>query len=218
MPQLWSEKFKVKVPEGKSGDWTVEKFTVSLEAAKLDALEGILHGSARHARPGTYTRLMCKGGWHPVMSDTPDEIRDHLFFIHQAEGRVLINGLGLGMCVKALLGKREAREVGRKYAVQHITVIENSADVIKLVAPTLYKSYGKKRLTIIEADAFEWQPPKGERWDVVWHDIWPTLCADNLKSMAKLHRKYGRRSDWQGSWSKEECLYLRQEDRRRCYP
>ena len=62
-----------------------------------------------------------------------------------------------------------------------------------------------KRVTIINADAFEWKPPKDQRYDVVWHDIWDNICGDNLPEMTKLHRKYGKKTDWQGSWCKYEC-------------
>jgi hypothetical protein len=53
---------------------------------------------------------------------------------------------------------------------------------------------------------FNW--PKGTRWDCVWHDVWDNLCAGNLRkgseadpfSYEEMHRKFGRRCNWQGSW------------------
>jgi hypothetical protein len=85
--------------------------------------------------------------------------------------------------------------------VTHVTVIEKSPDVIKLVGP----SFADPRVTIIEADAYTYQPPKGIRYNAVWHDIWDNICGDNTEGMGKLHRKYGRRTDWQDSWCKAEC-------------
>jgi hypothetical protein len=82
--------------------------------------------------------------------------------------------------------------------------------VIDLVAPHI----ADPRLTVICASAYDWQPPKGVRYNAVWHDIWDNLCTDNLVEMARLHRKYARRCDWQGSWGKEILRYRkRQEDR-----
>lgn len=191
-----------KVPEGQSGNWRVEKYTVEEKDAKFAEMRAAIHGSRRYVPAGTYTRLKCGG--ETVMSDTPDELRDFCVFVHRAHGSVLINGLGLGCVVQALLAKPE---------VTNITVIEKSPDVIALVEPTLRDP----RLTVICADAYEWVPPKGQRWNCVWHDIWTDLCTDNLKDMAKLHRKYGRRCDHQASWCKEELEYRRRQERANDY-
>ena len=74
--------------------------------------------------------------------------------------------------------------------------------MIDLVGPSFSHD---DRVNIICADAFEWRPPKGVRYNAVWHDIWDDICTDNLPEMTRLHRKYGRRADWQGSWCRELC-------------
>ncbi len=184
------KRFKVNVPEGESGDWCVEKFEVSEQDAKRERLRAMM-GSGRGVPAGHYTRLM--RGRQLVMSDTPDEIHDHLESWFQAKangGSVLIHGLGLGMIAIA---------IAELDNVTDVTVIERSADVIKLVGPMLERF---SKVTIVHADAYTWQPPKGHRYQVVWHDIWDDLCTDNLPEMTTLHRRYGRRCDWQGSWGK----------------
>jgi hypothetical protein len=180
---------KVSIPEGQSGVWRVETFTVSESEAKFENLRAMF-GGGRPIAAGRYTRLM-RGGYL-VMSDTPAEMRDHYVPVLQAKGSVLITGLGLGMVAAAIL---------RRDGVADVTVIEKSPDVIALVAPHM----SDPRLTIIEADAYTWRPPKGKRYDVVWHDIWDDICADNLDGMARLHRKYARRCEWQGSWAERLC-------------
>lgn len=125
------------------------------------------------------------------MSDTPAEMRDHLVAVHRARGSVLINGLGLGMYLQAVLAKPEVADV---------TVVEIAPEVIRLVGPT-YAS--DPRLTIVCADAFAYEPPKGKRYQCVWHDIWPDINVDDLAQHARLLRKYGRRADWQGAWLHE---------------
>jgi spermidine synthase len=95
----------------------------------------------------------------------------------------------------------------RKGTVEHITVIEKSPDVIKLSGPHYLKRYPDK-LTIIQADAFTWEPPKGMRYDVVWHDIWNNNCSDNLVEMDQLEQKYEYIADWQGCWDREACEYM----------
>ena len=198
------EQYKVNIPEGIAGNWKVVKFTVSPRDAELSTVRSMFSftDGGRSVPEGTYTGLY--HGGTIVMSDTPSEIRDHLGAVYKAKGKCLVNGLGLGMVAAAMLSKPE---------VTHVTVIDISPEVIQLVGTTLKERYGD-RLTIIQADAYTWQPPKGEVYDVAWHDIWNDLCEDNLPLMAKLHRKYGKRCGWQGSWGKELCLYHRQRDKR----
>lgn len=175
----------VQIPEGKRGPWSVQRFSVSEREAKMSQLQAIMHGRG-YVPPGTYTQLLHERRGI-VMSDTPDEMRDHRGFVYQAKGQVLINGLGLGMALAAILKKPE---------VKGVTVIEIDPDVIALVGP----AFVGDRVAIINADAFLFQPPKGERYNVAWHDIWDDICGDNLAQMTTLKRKYGRRVDWQGCW------------------
>ena len=184
----------VDVPEGKSGDWSIVRFTVSNGEASIFNLGEDIYGDyKRYIKPGVYTRLMYKDTI--VMSDTPAEKMDHREFISKAKGRVLMNGLGLGYAVKACCQKK---------TVQHITVIEKSADVIKLCGTHYLTRYSDK-VDIIHADAFTWDPPKDVRYDVVWHDIWYKINSENLKEMDQLRQKYEGISDWQDSWCRDEC-------------
>lgn len=186
----WHEKYKVTVPEGKVGSAKIEHFQVSEAQAKLANLQMSVHGHGNRAIPaGCYTGLWVDGVM--VMSDTPAEIRDHLDFIIMVHGQVLINGLGIGMCLQAALRNSE---------VEHITVVEKSADVLALVAGHYLALFGGARLTFVHADALEWTPPKGMIYDAVWHDIWPFIQGDFYPQYKVLHRKYAKRSHYQESW------------------
>lgn len=180
----------VSVPEGTCGVWRVEKTTITEEEARFANLRNSFRPGARTCRPGTITKLM-RGGTL-VMSDTWDEKRDHSYFVHAAKGSVLIHGLGLGMVLGAVLAKPDVTEV---------TVVEIAPEVIELVSHV----YQDPRVTIINADCRMWKPPVGKRYDAVWHDIWDDICADNLDEMKSLHRRFGRRSAWQGSWARGLC-------------
>jgi len=184
------------VPEGKSGDWKVEKFTVSEEEARFNNARAMFSFSSRgrFIEAGEYTRLMKENT--VVMSDTPAELDDHRWFISHAHGNVLINGLGLGVVVQGLLVNN--------HKVERIVVNEISKDVIDLVAP----NFQYERLTINHADAFTWKPSNGIRFNAVWHDIWNYICETNLKDMKRLHKRYGhwlQQPAFQGSWCREEC-------------
>lgn len=194
----WDE-YKVNVPEGSLDGVAVERFSLDAEASGWT----YLHEPGRGIPPGNYTRLTV--GRSTWMSDTPAEIADHwpaMAEIHKPSTRsVLINGLGLGMVIKYALAHDH---------VGSIDVVERDKRVIELVGPT-YTSDG--RVTIHEADAYDVAWPPRRRWDVVWNDIWLDLDTDNLEGMSKLHRKYGTRASWQGSWGKDILLRQRRRDR-----
>ena len=203
----WSNKtpdrIDIDVPNGTSGVWSVSTFTVSKEDEKWEMVRSVASCSRRYTPAGTYKAL--KRGGVIIMSNTPDEIRDHRYFFSRAKGKVLINGLGLGVALKAILNK--LNESGAP-AVELVHVVEKSEDVLKLVRPT-YES--DKRVSFIHEDALEYKPTL--RYDVVWHDIFDDICADNLPIMHKLHRKYGGKTEWQGSWCRERCEYLLKQQR-----
>jgi hypothetical protein len=188
---------RVDIPVGAFGPWSVERFTIEPSSPGLLYLS--LRG--RSLPPGQYTRLVHEQRGC-VMSDTPAEMTDHQHFIDLAKGNVLINGLGIGMALNAIL-----KNGNNASMVEKVTVVEIDRNVIDLVAPHYLTDH---RVEIVHASAFDYNPPKGIRYDAVWHDIWDSICSDNLDEMATLHRKYGRRADWQGSWCRDRCLAQRQ--------
>ena len=190
------QEMKVNVPEGKIGEYSVEKFVADSEDIRA-RLKG------RAIPLGTYTKLM--RGDVLVMSDTPAEIIDHVQIMWGAKGKVLIAGLGIGLVLNGIAKKEE---------VDHITVIEISPEVIELVGPHYKSIYGDK-IEIINANILEWKPAKDIIYDYAWYDIWDHICTDNLEDMKKLHRRFGRKvKSYQGSWNRELCeSYLKQERR-----
>lgn len=210
MPVEWMDRMDPPLEPRTLGDWAICKETVSSGIAELTRLRALANPqrSDRALTAGELLVLRHRG--EVVMSTTEHEKRDHLEPYLEAKrrgGDVLINGLGLGCIASAML---------RCADINHVTVIEKSIEVCMLVGIQLTSRFGD-RLNVIHADAFKYRPPKGVRYSVVWHDIWPTICADNLDEMATLHRRYGRRCDWQGSWSREMCLAQRSRDRRMGY-
>ena len=184
-------KIEINVPDGISGEWKVESFVVSKQDSDFMKIRSIFQNGRGSLSEGKYKRLKRNGT--VVMSNVPDEINDCLDFLYKAHGHILINGLGIGVLVKYLLEKDN---------VKSITIIEKSQDVIKLSAPTYLKD---NRVEIINSDSFIWNPPLGMRWNYVWHDIWDYITSDNLPEMHKLHRKYGKRCDYQESWCMRQC-------------
>jgi hypothetical protein len=183
----------VDLPEGELDGIRVERFEIV--RGSWEHFVHSMHSRDRAAKPGVYTRLVRDGAlW---MSDTTAERRDHHAALLQMwrydARRVLVNGLGLGMIVNVALALP---------SVEHIDVVEIDERVAKLVGPHYEKS---GRVTVHVANAYDqarrWPP--GTRWDVGWSDIWPTLCADDLKDMARLNRSYARRCDWHRCWGQD---------------
>jgi hypothetical protein len=189
--------WQANIPEGQAGAWRVERYTVSPDDARLDMLKATVKGRGRWVPEGAYTSLM-RGGTL-VMSDTPDEARDHREAVRRATGECLVFGLGLGLVAEAMLARPE---------VTGVTVVELVPEVIALVAPTLRERWGT-RLAIVEGDARTYRLPRGAgrgpHYGVVWADIWDHISADNLEDMAALRRYWRPRATWMDCWARAQC-------------
>jgi hypothetical protein len=190
------------LPPGKSGDVRIGRIDITAADAFLASMRPTIYGPGRGAtRPGEYTGLWRAGKiW---MSDTDDERTDHtraVIEMRRRGGRVLVNGLGLGMVIAAALELPNVR---------HVDVIERDPDVVALVHPALEKRYDPARLTVHILDAYEAVPTgywnDSDRWTVAWHDIWPRIERTNLPDMDRLEDMYADRVDWQDSWSRRLC-------------
>lgn len=188
------------LPEGSIDGLVVERFVV--EPNNIESMR--LSFTGRGCPAGTYTRILADNRlW---MSDTPAEMHDHIMaaieMTRPGVRRVLINGLGLGMVLRAALSNPD---------VEHIDVVEIDPRCVALVGAHYATD---PRVHLHTADAYEqckaW--PAGSAWDVAWHDIWPDLCEDNLPLMARLNRSYARRTTWQGCWGKELLLRHRRQN------
>lgn len=183
--ERWEHEYRVTLPECENTLWLIERFTPDPDSIAF--WRAARDGRGVEAVP--YTRLVRKeppnkGLW---MSDTPAEVRDHYDLIRRAKGRVLIHGLGLGLCIHGLLKKPE---------ISHIDVVEICPELISLVRP----HYADPRVVVHQGDALTFKFPRGTRWDYVWHDIWIDNGGNCEEEMKLLHRRYGRYCDWQESW------------------
>lgn len=187
-------------PTGTFGSWTIDR--IALEGTELDAanLRLIIGGFCdRTMEPGSYVRLRKEGYCDPIMSDTPAEIRDLYPLVDAVvdwgwNPTVLLHGLGLGVALRAAVLEGASK----------ITVVEKDKDLLDFVG-AYWKDYYRDTVELIHDDAMTWSPKRGAKWDIVWHDIWPAITSDNLKDMHKLHRRFGKRSRWQGSWCRNVC-------------
>jgi spermidine synthase len=113
-----------------------------------------------------------------VMSDSVMEKRTNLDFIEDANGDVLIAGLGLGMIVLAIQDKKD---------VDNITIVEIDNNLKNLVMQGLKEKLSDK-VEIVICDINEFEPKK--KYDSVYCDIWNNIDSDNWVEMKKLTRKF----------------------------
>lgn len=149
------------IPSGSSGLWAIRKSTINQnQQMKRHGVDVVLPADC-YTFLFRYTdnTIFRDPPGEVVMEDTPFELQTHLGFVLKAYGRVLVTGLGLGCVVRGLLLNER---------VEHITVIENSKDVLSLVQPYI----PTERTTIIEAEALEWSSKNKDWFDCAWHDLW----------------------------------------------
>lgn len=198
--QVWRPALlrRVDVPEGDTIGMTIGRFRVTADDTRFSKSPA----NGRAAVPGQYTKLLINN--RLVMSDTPAELQDLTPVVEAISARkkrpktALINGLGLGVVLQTLLDA----------GCEHVTAVDSNLHVLSVVGAHYESKYDSDRMTFVHADALDWRPPKGVRYDVVWHDIWPGICGDFYEDMKALHRRYGARCDWQGSWCHSEMRQL----------
>lgn len=189
--------------EGEIGDWKIEHFEINDKQARMFNLQQLFsHHPDRSVAPGKYTKLIHKKRG-VIMSDTPAEMNDHAYFVEKAYGNVLINGLGLGVVLYNCVIKEE---------VKHVTVVEIDRDVIELVGSQFLPMFENK-IKIVHANALTYTFPREVKFNCVWHDIWDSICLDNWDEYKALHRKYGKRCEFQYSWGRDYLLRQKRESR-----
>jgi len=201
--ETWAEvdwdQLRAQVGLGRrAGPWQVRAVRCGIDDASawIASAEGMPH------HPGWYSALV-HDERGVVMSDLRAELAGCLPILRRATGRVLVNGLGLGIVPAVALSRAD---------VTSVDVVELDEHVIELVTgdPTARDIWAADpRLRVHHGDAHRFTWPPGARWDVAWHDIWDTISPGNLASMVHLHRRYGHRVGWQGSWEHAECLAMR---------
>ena len=187
------------------GDFKLEHFEITEEALRLEKIRSIFNRNRDFdgQEPGNSVRLKYKDT--VLMSDTQMERNTNSWFVYKAHGDILIGGLGIGLIILPILNRPE---------VKSITVIEKYQEVIKLVVPQLHFNY---KVTIINDDIFKWYPPKDIKYNVIYFDIWNSICSDHYSEMKTLRRRFGRKLDrsdpncWMDCWRAYDTKRLTKE-------
>lgn len=187
----------------------LRKFEVDEKASNATRWAALVNGfRGEYCSPGKYVKLYVDG--ELMMSDTNMEKDSNREVVDRACGDVLLVGLGIGLLLHNL------RQKIREGVVRSVTVYEKEQDVIDLVAP-YYKDL--PNLKIVCRDIMEYRPPKEEKYDTIYFDIWSTIDYDrNLPEIRMLHNRWKfRKRDsnaFMNSWMKEFMQSRREQDNR----
>lgn len=185
----------------------IEKFIISNQTAQMYNWENLLKGCLEmDVSSGEYVKLYVNGQLY--MSDTDMERSSNQSFVQHAYGDVMVAGLGIGLILNALREKVDSGDV------RSITVYEKYQDVIDVVGPKL----SDLPIKIVCADILEYRPPKDERYDTIYFDIWPDISVDNLRDIRLLHNRWKnhkKNGGWMNSWMKEYLQRKKREEYRK---
>lgn len=187
---------------------TIKRFHISEEKAKMFNLRTLMsYGSGiERVEAGDFVKLYVNG--ELMMSDTPMEKRTNTEFIRFAHGEIMIAGLGIGLILENLIPLYESGKVTR------VVVYEKYQDVIDLVA---HRYTDRLPLEVRCQDIMTYRPPKEEKYDTLYFDIWPEITEENLKDIRILHNRWKthkKEGAWMGSWMADFLRRRRASERR----
>lgn len=160
--------------EGEAGEFKLTKYTIE---------KGNFYAWRDCIPEGEYIRLTNRSGC--MMSNTPMEKRTNRDFIRNANGDVFIAGLGIGLIVLPIQDNEN---------IKSITILEKNQEIIDLVGSQLPLN---DKVKIICGDVFNYEFPKGTKFDTIYFDIWDYVNSDvyeEMKELKKKYRKYRRSS------------------------
>ena len=177
-------RIEVDIPEGVSGDYEVAHYTDETTDNMWQ-----MYLDMKDETHDAHTVLLKAGCLMPIMQDSEAEYNEHQWLWDNAEGDVLVGGLGLGMCHQPLIDNPN---------VTSVTIIELEQDVVDLVWDDCAKD---DTFSVVVADFETWTPPEDSSFDTVWGDTW---LVDNSLSMAEyrtlINNKYSQYTENIGFW------------------
>lgn len=162
------------LPPGESGNWSIRRIT---EPQNLAGCTGLYEKQSE----------TCHGfNW---MLDDDTGLREHIPFVEECTGKVILTGLGIGM-LPAMLTRRGQ--------CQQIDIVEMSEDVIELVWPHLENLSPIVRL--IRENANKYIPE--QHYDFGWVDHY--LSYPNETQKSAIRQLWGSRVSQIRFWSPAE--------------
>lgn len=199
-------------------DWVITKISLTEEEVRYERIKNLRNPFMVYGLKANfeYVKLFRKKDaiW---MSDTPMERNSNDKFIQNANGDVLIFGLGLGLIIFPLLEKE---------SVKSIKVVELNQEIIDLVSPYIKAKDTHNKFSVVQGDAYEHHKIDNKKYDCVYGDIWRDISTDNYEEMKTLTKNWKNRINrsnpnsfidhWMKDFLKGE-IRKEQRESSRCY-
>jgi len=181
------------IPEGKINDYEISH---DIKPPGTELRTSNMRTTLLGQQPGKILKFGYETCWHKLsydggtwMTDLPIEQSQHDRELADFKGHVLVGGLGLGYAVTHLCRRPE---------INHVTVVEKSIEVVKLVEPYLKVPRGK--LTVITEDLFNYLRDMrpmygGPAYDYCFYDIWQSDGEHTLWEQVVPLRKLTQEGD-----------------------
>ncbi|KKL20728.1 hypothetical protein LCGC14_2452550, partial [marine sediment metagenome] len=148
-----------KYKEERAGNFRIRRMDYLPGLYILGGIDEHVYYSVKKPIPITRLEECVNGEWHELMVDDPLHSMSMLKYAQASTGNVLVAGLGLGLIAHEL--------VKIKGVETTITVIEESADVCRLVS-----QYLPTRIELINCDFWDFIKDDKTEWDTILVDIW----------------------------------------------
>ncbi len=102
-------------------------------------------------------------------------------FIDNANGDVLIFGLGLGFVVFPLL---------KDDSIKSIKIVELDSGVIDMIKPIVKKYDVSNKVEVLQGDVFNYHKSMTSNFDSIWIDIWNKFEESERKEAIELYNIY----------------------------
>lgn len=148
-------------PEKEIGNFRIHRGRYTRGMYEMWGVDGYIFNKVTKPIPITHLQERRGKRWHDWMIDDPPHYRAMQIYAEQAKGKVLTTGLGLGLIV---------HELAKNPKVEQVTVVEKSAEVVRLLDSNL-PAYCHEFVIIID-DFYDFIETDHTDWDTIIVDLW----------------------------------------------
>jgi spermidine synthase len=174
----------------------------SIYKQKLNSIDNISEFALKYINhislEKDYLILFNKNIEKVMMSNHESETISNQKFLNNANGDILIFGLGIGLIIFPLLNDD---------SIKSITIVEIDSGLIDLVEPIVKKYDIKNKLSVINCDAFDYYKICKSKYDTIYFDIWAIIdnfAFSEMKLLKNNYRPFLKENGWIDSWRSEE--------------
>lgn len=125
--------------------------------------------------------LLTNSSGEVIMSNGKVELLSNYEFIQNAEGDIIVFGLGLGLIIFPLLSCN---------LVKSITIVEKNDKIINYVGSVVKKMDLENKVSLIHSDAHSFVSSEKNSFDYIYFDIWNSLNENSFEEMEQIQKNF----------------------------